>query len=138
MSAPKNYIAVKLSATMIHNSKELPLNVRDISISGICFIYNLPLPAGSTRSLKLCVQLGPDQFSEPFMVTLKVMWATAMVGGVQIGGSFIDVSDEQKEALSGIIYLLSRDVATDENGKLSFRTGLMNAVNFDDLPDVDA
>lgn len=124
------YRAVRLRASLVLDDGSQPLTVKDVSKSGICFLYKAALPRGETRRLRLMLELGPERFSEALELQMRVVWATALgADDVQIGAAFAELDARQQRLLDDVLYFLTRDVAEDENGRPAFRTGLVAAVD---------
>jgi hypothetical protein len=127
------YRAVALRAALLLDDGSQPLVVRDVSRSGICLLHSAALPAGDQRRVELMLELGDEQFSEPVQLPMRIVWSTPLPSGeVQLGAAFDQLDVQQKQALSSILYFLSRDVALDDRGRPNFRTGLVPAIPVED------
>lgn len=127
------YRAVALRAKLLLDDGSQPLTVRDISKSGICLLHSAPLPTGDRRRVELMLELGDEQFSEPVALPMRVVWSTELPDGqVQLGAAFDQLDSGQQQTLESILYFLSRDVALDEEGRPSFRTGLAPAISLEE------
>ena len=127
------YRAVGLrAALLLDDGDKTPLEVRDMSRSGICLLHTAALPSGESRRVELMLELGEGQFSEPVALPMRVVWATPLgEGEVQLGAAFEPLDAHQQQAVSSMLYFLSRDVALDDEGRPAFRTGLAPALSLD-------
>jgi len=123
------YRAVELQAELLLDDGSQQIHAEDISKGGICFIYKAPLPLGDQRSVRLILELGPDQFSEPLDLAVRIIWSTPIDDSFQIGAAFNEMKPAAAQELETLIYLLTRDVKDDPNGRLRFRTGLHQIVD---------
>jgi hypothetical protein len=130
--AEARYRAVKLVCYLVLDDDSQPLEVKDISRTGICLSHSADLPRGETRRIQLVLELGANEFSEPLELMMKVVWSTPLDDRVQIGGKFEALEDSQARALETVIMLLTRDVSLDPAGRPAFRTGLVTALGGDE------
>jgi hypothetical protein len=126
------YRPVILRAALATDSGSIVVEVRDISVDGICFWHTTPLSVGEHCRMSLTLDLGPGRSSEPLELPFRVVWSTPVDRRVQIGAVFLPLSSGHRKALQGMIFLLTREVAEDEEGRLAFRTGLFPSVDPDD------
>jgi len=111
---------VVLQAWLSVNGTSSEIQVRDMGVDGICFSQTTPLRPGQQCRVKLTLDLGPGRTSEPLELPVRVAWSTAVDDRVQIGAAFLPLLPEQRQALEGLIFLLTRDVAEDQGGSWLF------------------
>jgi hypothetical protein len=119
-----------MAAEVVTDGGRFSVRTRDLSRGGICFLLFAPLEVGSTFTAELSLVLGNNAFSEPLVLSGKVVWCTAVEEGYQIGATFLTPDKTSGEYLNTFLRLLAE-------GLDSAVAGLSSGGPPEDAPEAD-
>ena len=88
--------AVDVDATLLlPDGRRLKMRTRDLSRNGVCLIAGEAVTAGAVTAVDLVLSFGNNAFSEPLVLSARIVWCTPIGDAFQLGAMFDEVTDEQ-------------------------------------------
>ena len=101
---------VEMAVEVVTDAGRFSARTRDLSRGGICFLLFAPLEIGGAFTAELSLVLGDNAFSEPLVLSGKVVWCTAVEDGYQIGATFLTMDKTSGDYLNTFLRLLAEGV----------------------------
>jgi PilZ domain len=99
--------AVDVDATLtLSDGRRLKMRTRDLSRNGVCLIAGESVAPGAAMSVDLVLSFGNNAFSEPLVLSARVVWCTQIADAFQLGAMFDEVTDEQDGFLDMFLHFL--------------------------------
>ena len=104
--------AVDVDATLVlSDGRRLKTRTRDLSRNGVCVIATEAVVPGETASVHLVLSFGNNAYSEPLVLSGRVVWCTKIADVFQVGAMFDPVTQEQDGFLEMFLHFLDGSIA---------------------------
>lgn len=100
--------SVQMEAKIFSDDRLHVALTRDLSRGGICFTLLEPLQVGSPFTVELALIFSENTFSEPLVLSGKVIWCTKVDQGYQIGAVFFTLDETAQDYLNMFLSFLLR------------------------------
>jgi hypothetical protein len=97
---------VDLQVTVSARDRQLSARTRDLSRTGLCLVMNHQIPLEARIQIRLVLTFAAGGYSEPLLLTGRVVWCTALFGAFQIGVMFVDLDRERARHLQMLVAIL--------------------------------
>ncbi len=94
------------AAITLSDGRRLRMRTRDLSRNGVCLIAGELVSPGQRSSVDLVLSFGNNAFSEPLVLSARVVWCTKIGDAFQLGAMFDEVSEEQDGFLEMFLHFL--------------------------------
>jgi len=109
--------SVDVEATVsVGSGARRKMRTRDLSRNGICLLSESAIAPGSEAKIELMLAFGNDAYSEPLLLSARVVWCSDLAGTYQVGAIFEDISDEQDDFLEMFLQFLDGTLSPNAIG----------------------
>jgi hypothetical protein len=109
---------VDLQVSVSARDRQLSARTRDLSRTGLCLVMGHQIPLEARIQIRLVLTFAAGGYSEPLILTGRVVWCTALFGSFQIGVMFVDLDRERARHLQMLVAILDgspSDPSDDED-----------------------
>jgi hypothetical protein len=124
--------AVDVDATVgFPDGRRLKTRTRDLSRTGICLICSESVASGDVASVELVLSFGNNAYSEPLVLSARVVWCTEIADFFQLGAMFDELTDEQDGFLEMFLHFLDGTISPS-GAQLADEEGAIRPVSAED------
>jgi len=112
-------VDVEATVTLVAGTPR-KMRTRDLSRNGICLLSDSAIAPGTEAKIELMLAFGNDAYSEPLLLSARVVWCSDLAGTYQVGAIFEDITDQQDDFLEMFLQFLDgtlspKDALGDED-----------------------